>query len=393
MLYQLSYASIWFLLLEKEIGESLCMGCCRQDSITRLVKDNTACSVKQAASCELDESICTVRPALERLDLVYLADEVYVGAVGDDAAFEAHGEQFANGVFAVFTVVEGAFVDVHADEAIGEGGVEVTRELHGVSQGLFAVVERVLDAVAQGVGGGEEGFGAKGAADGVSAEGKGKTGLFAPPLAEVEEFDEAIVGVGELAFVDDEAGVELACYDRGDDLVEGDGDGFDLGGEEFESEVGGGEGAGDRDARLLDFVERELAGCDDHGAVAFADAATAGHECVFVLKVGVGVEGDGGDVVEGLVDGAVIEGLYVGEGVGELVAGDSDLVGGEAVEHEGVVGVGAVGDADFLNCCTCGGHDASFGVRDACVMRSGEWLCAEFGCLRLVGRVRTCANV
>jgi hypothetical protein len=51
MLYQLSYASIWFLLLEKEIGESLCMGCCGQDSITRLIKDNTACSVNQA--CKL----------------------------------------------------------------------------------------------------------------------------------------------------------------------------------------------------------------------------------------------------------------------------------------------------------------------------------------------------
>jgi hypothetical protein len=26
MLYQLSYASFWFLLLEKEVGESLCRG-------------------------------------------------------------------------------------------------------------------------------------------------------------------------------------------------------------------------------------------------------------------------------------------------------------------------------------------------------------------------------
>ena len=51
MLYQLSYASIWFLLLEKEIGESVCMGWRGQDSITRLIKDNTACSLKQA--CKL----------------------------------------------------------------------------------------------------------------------------------------------------------------------------------------------------------------------------------------------------------------------------------------------------------------------------------------------------
>src|ERR1700733_7393843 len=264
------------------------------------------------ASCELDESPSAVRLWLRGCDLAGLADEVYVGAVGDDAAIVAHGEQLANGVLAVFAVVEGALVDVHTDEAVGQGGVEIAGELHGVGQGLFAIVERVLDAVAQGVGGGEEGFRAEGAADGVAAEGEGKTGLFAPPLAEVEELDEAIVGVGELAFVDDEAGVELACYDRGEDLVEGDGDGLVLGGEELEREVGGGEGAGDRDARLLDVVERELARGDDHGTVAFADAAAAGHECVFVLQVGISMEGDGGDVVEGLVDGAVIEGLDVG---------------------------------------------------------------------------------
>ena len=70
------------------------------------------------------------------------------------------------------------------------------------------------------------------------------------------------------------------------------------------------------------------------------------------------MEADGGDVVEGLVDGAVVEGLDVGEGMGELVAGDSDLVGGEAVEHEGVVRVGAVGDADFLDGSTCCSHGA-----------------------------------
>ena len=56
------------------------------------------------------------------------------------------------------------------------------------------------------------------------------------------------LGVGELAFVDDEAGVVLAGEDGGDDLVEGDDDGLDVGGEELEGEVGGGEGAGDGDA-------------------------------------------------------------------------------------------------------------------------------------------------
>ncbi len=137
--------------------------------------------------------------------------------------------------------------------------------------------------------------------------------------------------------MDDEAGVELARDDGGDDLVEGDDGGFDLRSEELEGEVCGGERAGDGDARLLDLVEGLLAAGDDHGAVALANAAAAGHEGVLLLEVGVGVEGDRGDVVEGFVDGAVVERFDVRQGVGELVAGDADLVGGQAVEHEGVV--------------------------------------------------------
>ena len=89
----------------------------------------------------------------------------------------------------------------------------------------------------------------------------------------------------------------------------------------------------------------ELARRDDHRAVAFAYGAAAGHQGVVLLHVRVGMEGDRGDVVEGLLDGALVQRLDVGEGVGELEAGDAHLVGGEAVEHEGVVGVGAVGDA------------------------------------------------
>ena len=261
-----------------------------------------------------------------------------------------------DGDFAVISEVEGALVDVHSDEAIGHVGVEIAGELHGVGERFVAVIEGVLDAVAECVGGGEEGLGPEGTTDGITAEWQGQAGLLVPPLAEVEEFDEAIVGVGELALVDDEAGVELSGDDGGDDLVEGDELGFDVGGEEFEGEVGGGEGAGDSDAGLFDLVEGHLAGGDDHGSVAIADAAAAGHDGVVVLEVGIGVEGDGGDIVEGFVDGFLVEGFDVGEGVGELESGHAHLAGGQTVEHKCVVGVGAVGDADLLNCGAGGVH-------------------------------------
>src|SRR5207245_4194323 len=122
------------------------------------------------------------------------------------------------------------------------------------------------------------------------------------------------VGVGELALVDDEAGVELARGDDGDNLVEGDDRGFDVGCKELEGEVGGGEGAGDGDAGLFDLWQGVLAAGDDLGAVAFTDAAAARHEGVVILKVRVGVEGGGGDVVEGLDGRWGVEGIEVGGG-------------------------------------------------------------------------------
>ena len=51
----------------------------------------------------------------------------------------------------------------------------------------------------------------------------------------------------------------------------------------------------------------------------------------------------------------MVQRLDVGEGVGELVAGDAHLVGGETVKHEGIVGVGAVGDLDLANFIGSGG--------------------------------------
>ena len=60
--------------------------------------------------------------------------------------------------FAVFAVVQRALVHVHADEAVCQLRVEVARELHGVGQRLFAMIQSVLDAVAERLGHGAHGF-------------------------------------------------------------------------------------------------------------------------------------------------------------------------------------------------------------------------------------------
>ena len=99
-----------------------------------------------------------------------LVDKVDLRCDRDDAALVAQIEERADGLAAVGAIVEGAVVDVHADEATGEAGIEIAGELHGVFEGGFAVVEGVLNAVVDGLGDDTHGFGAQRAADGVAAQ-------------------------------------------------------------------------------------------------------------------------------------------------------------------------------------------------------------------------------
>ena len=55
----------------------------------------------------------------------------------------------------------------------------------------------------------------------IAPERQGKFPGAFPPLAEVEDVDESLAGVGELAFVNDEADVRLARMNGFEDLIEG----------------------------------------------------------------------------------------------------------------------------------------------------------------------------
>ena len=85
---------------------------------------------------------------------------------------------------------------------------------------------------------------------------------------------------------------------------------------------------------------------DNHRAVAFADAAARRQQSVVVLNVGERVKRDCGQVVNTFHCFA-IQRLDVAEGVCEAQARYADFVGRQPVEHEGIVGVGAVGDGDL----------------------------------------------
>ena len=121
-----------------------------------------------------------------------LSDEVYVGLTGDDAALVAHGEYLADSFAAIVAVVQGALVDVHADEAVGEVGIEVAGELHGIFQRGLAVVHGMLNAGAQSVGGDALHLSAERAADSVASKRQRQAGLLMPPYAKVEDLLQAV---------------------------------------------------------------------------------------------------------------------------------------------------------------------------------------------------------
>src|SRR5271154_6572495 len=99
-----------------------------------------------------------------------LPNPIHARLGSDDSRFVAHIEEAHDCFAALWTIVERSFVYVHADEAICGLGVQIAGKLHGIGQSFFAVLECVLNAVAQsGVDRGNQ-RGAKRAADGVSTE-------------------------------------------------------------------------------------------------------------------------------------------------------------------------------------------------------------------------------
>src|SRR5205807_1860154 len=80
-----------------------------------------------------------------------------------------------------------------------------------------------------------------------------------------------------------------------------------------------------------------------HGAVFIAYASAAIHKRVFFLDIWIGMEGDSADIVEPFHRFA-IERFDIGERVVELQAGHANLVRSQAIEHESIIRIRAVGN-------------------------------------------------
>jgi hypothetical protein len=208
--------------------------------------------------------------------------------------------------------VPGLLGDVHAAVVVdalerrrpGAGALGVgLSERERVADGLVPAGHRVPDGLAEERGDVGDGAGAvlevEAAMDGVDAQGQLEADSLLPPLAHIEDELEPGVGEGELAFVDDQAGVGLAAGDGGDDLVKGelperrDRPDARRTRPSMRKAVVALAGDGDGDAGAAEDVG--LAG-DELGAEAVAEAGAAGCDDVPVLHIGPGADRERGDV-------------------------------------------------------------------------------------------------
>ena len=156
---------------------------------------------------------------------------------------------------------------------------------------------------------------------------------------------QAVGLVGELAFVDDEAGVGAARGDLVQDPVERQLAVRELAEREPSGEEGGRHPPGHDDLCEAQLLEAERLARDEDGPVAGADAGAVRQQRVAVLHERVRVQRDRGHL-ETADERPLVQGLDVLQHLLELEAARVDRAGRDRPEHERVVGIGTVAEAN-----------------------------------------------
>ncbi len=220
------------------------------------------------------------------------------------------------------------------------------------------MVQRVADAGAQDPGNPAHEFGAQVPTHAVHSQGQRQPSrLFGPPPAQVFDEGQSLVTPGELPFVDHQACRGPAFRHLVQDPVEGDlahregAFGVELSHQPGRRQLSGN---GHRACQGL-FRRQARAGYEDR-PVAMPQAGPTVHQRIAVVQEGVGMGRHGGDF-QAPLKGPLVQGLDVCQHMGEAQVAGGNRIHRQGVEHEGVVRVGAVTDADFQGL----GHGNSFG--------------------------------
>src|SRR5713226_2586525 len=152
----------------------------------------------------------------------------------------------------------------------------------------------------------------------------------------------ALILKGQLALMDDQAGVESAAGDGFEDTIEG----HHLVAEavrqqQSQCQKGGGQSSWDCDPRGWQIARTERFFCHDHGTVFVPHAASTGQKGILVEEMGVGMNADGRHV-ELAAQRSAVERLDILKLMTKLQVAGVELVMRQGVKHESVVRVGAM---------------------------------------------------
>src|SRR5712692_3202355 len=146
--------------------------------------------------------------------------------------------------------------------------------------------------------------------------------------------------------MNEKAGLDPFLLNGVYDFVEGHYHGFKIRLVKFEGEIGGGLQPRHRDALACKLSWFKRLGGNDDRAIALAETGAAIEQDVLVAEGGVGGKTDGGDVV-GFGESSLVQRLDIRQNVGVLVSGRSELMSGEGIKHEGIVGIRGVRQLDL----------------------------------------------
>ena len=180
-----------------------------------------------------------------------------------------------------------------------------------------------------------------------------------PPFAQIDNFGEARVGVGELTLVNDQARRGLPAFHRVEDLIERHDDVIEsrrdkVAAPDRRSSSCPGSAIDPIAQPGADFFDPYASApgppgrCrDHHRAVAIAHARAAGQKRITVAHIRKGVNRDRGDV-QFAAKRALIQRLNVFEPMLEAIAAQIDLVFRHRVKHEGVIRIGRMAEGENI---------------------------------------------
>src|SRR5436190_5496623 len=274
-----------------------------------------------------------------------LADEAELNALRKRSERLAAPQKLGNGLPPLLAVVAREVVHVHADEAVGEGGVEAAAEPKRVLHRLRPVREPGFDRLLQYLREIVERLRPEIAPRHVDSERQRQARLEQPPLAEVDDLAQPFRLVRELAFVNQQPRVGAPGLHLVEDLVERDLAETEVAEEEPQDEERGGHAPRNRDLDRLQLLTLEWLTRHDDRPVSRAHARSVGEHCIVALNERIGMQRDRGRL-EPSLERPVVQGLNVPQHVLELEPARVDPVRGKRPEHECVVGIRAVAESD-----------------------------------------------